>query len=124
MVADIVGPPREVKKALEDVRGVKAVVPMGLRPGGATEFQMEPAPDVDICRPLSEKMMERHWLITALYNKELSLEDMFLKLVNQPPEKAAKLYMEGKQAAEQAAAETAEQTTEQPDHQPDEEAEA
>lgn len=106
VLLQVIGPPREVKKALETIPGVDAVYVLGVQ-GGATRYKLEPAPGRDVRRAISDRMMTKKWPILELSTSELSLEDIFLRMVNEPPEKLMAAFAEKEEATaekEEAAA--------------------
>ena len=82
----IIAPPREAKAMLESLVGEERVQVVGLH-GTATEFKVEPKGGEDLSRLIAERAMDRRWPITALYSKELTLEDIYIRMVEEDPAK-------------------------------------
>ena len=78
----IEGPENEVYKTLSTIPGMKEVTTLGNRGNGMFEYSLEAKEGVDIRRELFKRMAGRNWPIMALKSTELTLEDIFLKLVS------------------------------------------
>ncbi len=91
VVAQIIGPPREVKEALEGVKGVKNIKVMGLF-GKATEYHIEPEMGVDIRRGIFERVVAKKWTLIDLTTRKMTLEDIFLKMTEESPERLNKIF--------------------------------
>ncbi len=91
VVAQIIGPPREVKEALETVKGVKSIKVMGLF-GKATEYHIEPEMGVDIRRGIFERVVSRKWTLIDLTTRKMTLEDIFLKMTEESPERLNRIF--------------------------------
>lgn len=88
-----VGPAREMLEKLNGIDGIGRITVTGTA-GDATEFKIEPERSADICGDISRLMLDCGWPITRLYSDTLSLEDIFLKLINEPPESLIKAFDE------------------------------
>jgi ABC-2 type transport system ATP-binding protein len=82
----ILAPPREAMEMLQSIPEVLNVQVTGIH-GGATEFKVEPKEDGDISRLIAERAIGKRWPITQMYTKELTLEDIYIRMVNEDPEK-------------------------------------
>lgn len=91
VVAQIVGQPKEVKTALETVKGVKDIKVMGLY-GKATEYHIEPEKGVDIRRGIFERVVSRKWTLVELTTRKMTLEDIFLKMTEESPERLNRIF--------------------------------
>ena len=91
VVAQIIGPPREVKEALEGVKGVKNIKVMGLF-GKATEYHIEPEMGVDIRRGIFERVVAKKWTLIDLTTRKMTLEDIFLKMTEESPERLNRIF--------------------------------
>lgn len=91
VVAQIVGQPKEVKAALETVKGVKDIKVMGLY-GKATEYHIEPEKGVDIRRGIFERVVSRKWTFVELTTRKMTLEDIFLKMTEESPERLNRIF--------------------------------
>lgn len=91
VVAQIIGPPREVKEALEGVKGVKNIKVMGLF-GKATEYHIEPEKGVDIRRGIFERVVAKKWTLIDLTTRKMTLEDIFLKMTEESPERLNRIF--------------------------------
>lgn len=78
----IEGPENEVYKTLSTIPGMKEVTTLGNRGNGMFEYSLEAKEGADIRRELFKRMAGRNWPIMALKSTELTLEDIFLKLVS------------------------------------------
>lgn len=78
----IEGPENEVYKTLSTIPGMKEVTTLGNRGNGMFEYSLEAKEGVDIRKELFKRMAGRNWPIMALKSTELTLEDIFLKLVS------------------------------------------
>ena len=91
VVAQIIDPPREVKEALEGVKGVKNIKVMGLF-GKATEYHIEPEMGVDIRRGIFERVVAKKWTLIDLTTRKTTLEDIFLKMTEESPERLNRIF--------------------------------
>ena len=87
LVAKIVGPEDEVIKALRSLGGVKTAEVLGKRDTDSISYMIESQDRVDIRKPLFSLLAGRNWPIIGLEGMELSLEDIFMRLVGKEKEK-------------------------------------
>ncbi len=80
----IIAPPRDAKAMLESIPDVAAVQVAGLHQN-ATEFKIEPREGKDVARSIAERAIAKRWPITAMYSQELTLEDIYIRMVQQDP---------------------------------------
>ncbi|MBR5859549.1 MAG: ATP-binding cassette domain-containing protein [Clostridia bacterium] len=87
LVAKIVGPEDEVIKALRSLGGVKTAEVLGKRDTDSISYMIESQDRVDIRKPLFSLLAGRNWPLIGLEGMELSLEDIFMRLVGKEKEK-------------------------------------
>ncbi|MBQ0108978.1 MAG: ATP-binding cassette domain-containing protein [Clostridiales bacterium] len=90
LVAKIVGPEEDVLKALKSVAGVKTAEVIGKRDTDSVSYLLESQDRVDIRKPLFYTLARNNWPLIGLEGVELSLEDIFIRLVGSGKEKEAK----------------------------------
>ncbi len=86
LVARVAGPKVEVTKLLNSVPDVIRVECLGSREAGSNDFLIESSPVVDIRKPLFHAMAAGKYPMIGLKSMDMSLEDMFVKLVTQDNE--------------------------------------
>lgn len=97
LIARIEGPEKEIVKLLSSITGMAAVKPIRECEAGVTEYSIDAHEGVDVRREMFRRLADHNWPILGLKGSELTLEDIFLKLTNDPDsavaivEKAAKL---------------------------------
>ena len=82
LLVTVEGPENEVYKTLSTLPGMREVTTLGNRGGGRFEYSLEAKEGVDVRRELNKRLAARSWPILALKSNELTLEDIFLKLVS------------------------------------------
>ncbi len=82
LIARIAGPEEEVEKLLNKLPHIISVVNLGQRENGVFEFSLEAENQFDLRRPLFERLAERKWPLLGLKSSELTLEEVFLTLVD------------------------------------------
>lgn len=117
VVVRIVAPPREAKAMLESIPGVVSVQVTGIH-SAATEFKVEPDGAQDITRAIAERAISKRWPIVEMYTKELTLEDIYIRMVNEDPAKLNIHARPAEPAADEAAAEAESASAEAPADQP------
>lgn len=100
LIASIVGPPRQVLPAISAVEGVRSARVQGVASGSATEYFIEQRPDTDTRAALFDCVVQNGWKMVGLTSGSMSLEQVFLKLVEMSPEQAAAMF--GRQLPEKA----------------------
>lgn len=95
LVAKIVGQEEEVLKALRALPGVKTADIIGRRDTDSVSYLLESQERVDIRKPLFYMLSSKGWPIVGLEGVELSLEDIFIRLVGR--EKEAKTKGKGRE---------------------------
>ena len=83
LLVRVKGDERTVYRALESLSGVCKVSALGDRGDGIFEFSVEAKEGVDIRVDLFHRMADRDLPIMGLRSAELTLEDIFLQLVNE-----------------------------------------
>ena len=86
LVAKVVGP-QEVLKAIRSLGGVKTADVLGKRDTDSVSYLIESQERVDIRKPLFALLSGRNWPLIGLEGMELSLEDIFMRLVGKEKEK-------------------------------------
>ncbi len=76
------GPEADILKVLGTIKGVKHIRAMGSSEQGSFDFEIDPMDDTDVRREVFSRMSERRWPIVELKTKELSLEQIFLRLTD------------------------------------------
>ncbi|MBE6565276.1 MAG: ATP-binding cassette domain-containing protein [Ruminococcaceae bacterium] len=86
----ICGPKKEVLSAVKEVTGVSYAEILGGGEGDSSSFLIESQPGVDIRKSLFHKMAANSWPIIGLSSLGVTLEDIFISLVdrNQKSEKS------------------------------------
>lgn len=87
LVAKIVGPEDEVLKALRALGGVKTADIIGKRDTDSVSYMIESQDRVDIRKPLFNMLASKGWPMIGLEGMELSLEDIFMRLVGKEKDK-------------------------------------
>ncbi|MBQ2254705.1 MAG: ATP-binding cassette domain-containing protein [Clostridia bacterium] len=83
MVAKVVGPQDEVLKALKGVAGIRSVDVLGKRDTDSISYLIESEDRVDARKPLFYTLASKGWPLVGLEGMELSLEDIFIRLVGE-----------------------------------------
>ena len=71
-----------MEKLLNKLPHIISVVNLGQRENGVFEFSLEAENQFDLRRPLFERLAERKWPLLGLKSSELTLEEVFLTLVD------------------------------------------
>ncbi len=79
----ICGPQREVLSALKEIPGVKRAEAVGERELDSFTYHIESEPGVDVRKPLFYALAQRGWAILGLEAVGMSLEDVFMKLMDE-----------------------------------------
>lgn len=90
LVAKIVGQEEEVLKALRALPGVKTADIIGRRDTDSVSYLLESQERVDIRKPLFYMLSSKGWPLVGLEGVELSLEDIFIRLVGREREAKTK----------------------------------
>lgn len=90
LVAKIVGQEEEVLKALRALPGVKTADIIGRRDTDSVSYLLESQERVDIRKPLFYILSSKGWPLVGLEGVELSLEDIFIRLVGREKEAKTK----------------------------------
>jgi ABC-2 type transport system ATP-binding protein len=90
MIAKIVGPEDEVLKTLRGLGGIKSADVLGKRDTDSVSYLIESQERVDIRKPLFYALAGKGWPLIGLEGVELSLEDIFIRLVGKEKENEAK----------------------------------
>ena len=76
------GPEEEVYRLLSKIPGMLEVAKLGVREDGVYDFSVEAKKGEDIRREIFKRLAERSWPILSMRSSELTLEDIFLQLVD------------------------------------------
>ncbi len=90
LVAKIVGQEDDVLKALRALPGVKTADIIGKRDTDSVSYLLESQERVDIRKPLFYMLSSKGWPLIGLEGVELSLEDIFIRLVGRDKEAKTK----------------------------------
>lgn len=82
----IAGPVREVTNLLRDIHSVNRVTQDGAREGDAFSYIVEYTGSVDIRKMMFRALADKGWPILAMEGVEISLEDLFVKLIDESKE--------------------------------------
>ena len=77
----IAGPSKEVSNLLKTIHSVTRVTQDGAREGDAFNFIVEYSGSVDIRKMMFRALADKGWPILAMEGVEISLEDLFVKLI-------------------------------------------
>jgi len=86
LVVRVAGPKTEVQKLLRSISDVLRVECLGSRETGSNDFLLEASPVVDIRKPLFNTLAQSKYPMIGLKSMDMSLEDMFVKLVTEDGE--------------------------------------
>lgn len=78
----ISGPARDVANLLKSVHSVTKVTQVGAREGDAFSYIVEYTGSVDIRKMMFRALADKGWPILAMEGVEISLEDLFVKLID------------------------------------------
>ncbi len=84
--AKICGPQEQVVSTLRSLQGIVYCEALAEKDGDATTFLIESAPGIDIRKKLFYTLSERGWPLVGLEALGLSLEDIFITVVNKSEE--------------------------------------
>ena len=87
LIAKIVGPEAEVIKALRGMNGIKTADILGKRDTDSVSYLIESEERIDIRKTLFYALASKGWPLVGLEGVELSLEDIFMRLVGGEKEK-------------------------------------
>ena len=82
LVLRVDGPEEEVYRLLAKIPGMLEVAKLGVREDGVYDFSVEAKKGEDIRREIFKRLAERSWPILSMRSSELTLEDIFLQLVD------------------------------------------
>ncbi|MBE6691827.1 MAG: ATP-binding cassette domain-containing protein [Ruminococcaceae bacterium] len=95
LVAKIVGPEDEVLKTLRGLGGIKTADVLGKRDTDSVSYLIESQERIDIRKPLFYALAGKGWPLIGLEGVELSLEDIFIRLVGKEKENEDKKTKKG-----------------------------
>ena len=76
------GPEMEIKKLIASIKGVNSVTSLGSIEPGSFDFDIEPVHGFDVRRDIFTRLSDRKWTILEFNSRELSLEQIFLRLTD------------------------------------------
>lgn len=82
----VCGNPSDVLSLIKSCQGVVSVEETGERDRDSYAYVVESAPGIDIRKPLFYALAEKNYALLGLEGVDMSLEDIFLKLVDKPRE--------------------------------------
>ncbi len=82
----VCGNPSDVLALIKSCQGVVSVEATGDRDRDSYAYIVESAPGIDIRKPLFYALAEKNYAMLGLEGVDMSLEDVFLKLVDKPRE--------------------------------------
>lgn len=82
LVARICGPVGEVLKAVKGLEGVRYAELIAEKSDDAADYMVESQNGIDIRKPLFNLLADRHFPLIGLKTLDLTLEDIFIKLVD------------------------------------------
>ena len=94
--ARIVGPQSEVVAAVSAMDGVARVLPLGEKTDGSVEYTIEPEEGKDVRAGLFDLLSKQGWQMLGLKGSEMSLEDIFLHLIQDDAQTSKEEKSEGK----------------------------
>lgn len=83
----IAGPEQEVFKALSGIDGVRKVVRQGSKEQNTFDFVLEGTEGKDLRYPVFSMLASKNWPLLSSRGSEVSLEDIFLELTSDAPDK-------------------------------------
>lgn len=92
LIATIIGPPRQVISELESIPKVRSARVQSVASAGATEYFIEQRPDTDARQDIFDCVVKNDWKMIGLSSGSMSLEQVFLKLVEMTPTEAAAAF--------------------------------
>ena len=104
--AKICGPQNQILSTLKDMQGIVYAEALAEKDGDATTYMIESAPGVDIRKKLFFTLAERGWALIGLEALGLSLEDIFITVVNKSEEETPTRYTRRAKAKPRNALET------------------
>ncbi len=101
------GPEASITQVLSNIKEVESVTSLGIRETGSCDFLIEPKENCDVRRAVFERLSDRKWPILELSSKQLTLEQIFLRLTEgvitkqnkEEPKKVKKVSSKTKKAA-------------------------
>jgi ABC-2 type transport system ATP-binding protein len=86
LLVQVEGPPTEVVRALGAVSGVQTVKQEGVAPTKVVTCVVESQKDRDVRKDIAAAIVQRHWGLLELRPVDLTLEDVFVRLVTEEKE--------------------------------------
>ena len=83
----IVGPQKDVLSMLRDMQGITYAESLAERDGDAYSYMIESDSGIDIRKKLFYQLVERNWPLIGMESMGMSLEDIFISVVDHSEEK-------------------------------------
>ncbi len=82
----VAGDERTILDALENIAGIKYIKSLGRKETGSIDFIIEAEPNMDVRTPIFNALAQNSLPILAMQAMDLSLEDIFLEVTQNPAE--------------------------------------
>ena len=92
LTARVVGSSSQILPALQRLPGVRSARSLGARELDSTEYRIEPMPGADVRLAVFDAVVAQGGKLLELTSQAMTLEEVFLKMIGQPPEEAARLF--------------------------------
>ena len=79
----VAGPKDQVVKVLKQIRGVKEILPQGIKEPDTIDILIEAEKDVDLRRPIFTALSQADYPILMMRSLDLTLEDIFLHVTTE-----------------------------------------
>ena len=86
----VAGPQKEVLSMLRDTQGISYAEALAERDGDAYSYMIESESGIDIRKKLFFRLAERNWPLVGMEALGMSLEDIFISVVDQSENRAVK----------------------------------
>jgi len=84
LIVRVAGPKENVLTALKGLDGVQSADAIGVMENDSVDFLVEAKEGVDIRKPMFRVMANAGWPILRLAPQDMSLEDIFIRLIDEP----------------------------------------
>lgn len=76
----IQGPEASVVSVLSSIKDIDNITTLGIRESGSVDYLIEPKDNCDVRRAIFDRLSDRKWPILELSTRQLTLEQIFLRL--------------------------------------------
>jgi ABC-2 type transport system ATP-binding protein len=83
MILRVAGPKENVLQALRGVDGVKSADVLGVMENDSVDFLIEAQAGIDVRKPIFRSLANANWPILRLAPQDMSLEDIFVRLIDE-----------------------------------------